>query len=119
MFGKKSPGKGPYPDTWHLIGGGVDLLKETTDEAVKREILEEAGLKVKNLVKTTWDTDVEPNKHGVPTYYLFLTYECEYESGDLKPNDDLQHIEWVQIDELKNLNLNRPTRKYFEQVKLI
>ncbi len=25
LLGKKAAGKGPYPDSWHIPGGGVEL----------------------------------------------------------------------------------------------
>ncbi len=37
LFGKKKKDIGPYPNTWHLIGGGVNEGESLTD-AIKREI---------------------------------------------------------------------------------
>ncbi len=119
LLGRKAPGKGPYPDTWHIPGGGIKLGEETCEQAISREILEETGISVKNLKKVGWSTDIEPNKHGVETYYIFLIYEAEYDSGELQANDDLIHIEWVKISELKTKNLNRPTEKYFKSLGFI
>ena len=114
LLGQKPAGRGPYPDTWHLPGGGVNLGAETPDQAVVREIHEETGLTVKNLNKVKWDTDVEPNKHGIETDYIFLIYDCDYESGEIRPADDLQHLEWVPVRELHKKTLNRPSVKYFK-----
>ena len=116
LLGQKPPGKGPYPDTWHLPGGGINLDEENAEEAILREIQEETGLTVNNLKKIAWDTDVEPNKHGEPTYYIFLQYSCEYEDGALLPGDDMHHFEWVEIKKVSAYNLNKPTKILLEKL---
>lgn len=44
LLGRKADGVGPYPDTWRLIGGGVNLEEESVLDALKRETREEAGI---------------------------------------------------------------------------
>ena len=110
LLGQKPPGKGPYPDTWHLPGGGINFGEETCEEAVQREIKEEAGIEVTNVQKASWDTDIEPNKHGVNTYYIFLDYTADYKQGELLPGDDMHHFEWVDKDKLLEYKLNKPSK---------
>ena len=119
LLGRKEKDRGPYPNTWHIPGGGVDLEKETCDEAVVREVREETCLEVKNLEKIHWDTGVEPSKHGEMTYYIFLVYRCEYEKGDLVASDDLEQLEWVAIGNLKNYTLSNPTALLFKKINLL
>ncbi|MBI4174013.1 MAG: NUDIX domain-containing protein [Candidatus Aenigmarchaeota archaeon] len=89
LLGRKPRGRGPYPDTWHIPGGGVDLSVETAREAMAREINEETGLEVKNLEEMAWDTDIEKDKNGMPTYYVFLQFTADYSRGKLKAGDDI------------------------------
>ena len=119
LLGQKAPGKGPYPDSWHIPGGGVDLDKEECDKALVREIKEETGLDVKNLKKVAWDTDIEPNKEGTDTYYVFLQYICEVAGGELTAGDDMHHFEWVDVSQISNYNLNEPTKILFQKLGLI
>lgn len=119
LLGKRKPGVAPYPDTWQIPGGGVNLGQETTEEAVQREVLEETGLRIKNLKKFDWDTDIEKNKHGVDTYYIFLTYTCDYESGELAAMDDMAHFEWVPKERIKQLELCRPSIVLFGKLGYI
>jgi len=116
LLGQKAPGKGPYPDTWHIAGGKIELGKENTEEAMKRELKEETNFNVKNLKKVIWDTDVEPDKHGEETYYIFLQYVCDYESGELKAGDDMAHFEWVEKKDLSKYNLNKPSKKMLKHL---
>jgi 8-oxo-dGTP pyrophosphatase MutT (NUDIX family) len=119
LMGKKPAGQGPYPDTWHIPGGGIELGEETCDEAIIREIKEETGLEVTNLQKIAWDTDVEPDKHSEETYYIFLEYSCDYVSGELSPDDDLQDLEWLDVDTLSTQKINRPSRVLFKKLNLL
>ena len=119
LLGQKHLGKGPYPDTWHIPGGGIELDKENCEEAILREIEEESGLKVKNLKKIAWDTDVEPNKHGKPTYYIFLQYSCDYTNGKIVAGDDMHHFAWVKKKDLQKYRMNKPTRTLLEKLQLL
>ena len=118
LFGRKPPGVGPFPDTWHLPGGGVELGEETCEEAIKREVLEETGLCVKNLEKLEWETGIEKNKHGEETYYIFLVFYAEYESGELTPMADLEKLEWVEINKIPELIQARFSKPMFERLGL-
>ncbi len=115
LFGRKRVNVGPYPNTWHLIGGGVED-GEPVIEAVKREIKEEAGIEVDHITPLGFDEDFEPNKDGEITHYIFLIFQAHYVSGKLRPDDDIEHLEWIPKSKLATLELNRPTIKYFKKV---
>lgn len=115
LFGRKARGVGPYPDTWHLIGGGIEQ-DESIEEAARREILEEAGIEVGPIVMVGHDTDTEANKHGEPTRYHFTLIKTSWKSGKLTPADDIVELRWFSKTDLSSLDLNRPTKKYFRQI---
>lgn len=115
LLGKKKSNIGPYPNTWHLIGGGVDDDVSLQD-AIKREIKEEAGIEVKISGSLGFDDDREPNKHGEITHYIFLVFEAKYISGELKADDDIEHLEWIPKDKLSEIELNRPSVKLFKKI---
>jgi len=111
LLGKKAPGAGPYPDTWHLPGGGVNLGQETLVEAVRREVREETGIEIDSIEPLIFDEDDEPDKHGVMTHYIFLVYRARHASGTLRPADDLKELRWVKKEELSRMPLTRPSKK--------
>jgi ADP-ribose pyrophosphatase YjhB (NUDIX family) len=116
LMGKKPKGKGPYPDTWHLLGGGMNLGQESSDDAVKREIWEEAGIKITNLKRVFFNDDMAKDKNGDDIHYVFLIYSAEYESGDPRPMDDIAQLKWFRKDEIKNIALNPPSVLLFQEL---
>lgn len=118
LFGRKKKDIGPYPNTWHLLGGGVEE-GENFENAITREILEEAGIEIANLKKIGSSQDEEPNKHGELTHYIFHIFSCDYKSGELKPGDDIVELKWFSQSELKTIPLTRPSIKFFKQQGLI
>lgn len=116
LLGRKSKDVGPYPNSWHLIGGGVNLEEETTEEAIIREIKEETGIEIEGLKKVSFDEDYEPDKKGEMTHYVFLVYKCEYKSGKPKAQDDIEELRWFSKSELKNIPLTRPSIKLLREL---
>lgn len=113
LFGQKKAGIGPYPNTWHLIGGGVND-NESLIDAVKREIKEEAGIEAEIGKPLGFDEDFEPNKHNEMTHFIFLVFKAKYISGEIKPDDDMEKLKWISKDKLSQIELNRPARKLFK-----
>ncbi len=119
LLGQKPAGKGPYPDSWHLPGGGVNLEEETLEDAMRREIKEETGLDVISLERDGFDEDYEEDKHGELTHYVFLRFNVVPENIDAKAADDLVELRWFKKEELKNLKLARPLSKHLKEIGLI
>ena len=115
LFGKKKTNVGPYPNTWHLIGGGVDDGESLLD-AIKREIKEEAGIEVEINRSLGFNEDYEPNKHGEITHYIFLVFLAKYISGEDKADDYIEKIDWIPKNKLSEIELNKPSIKLFKQM---
>jgi 8-oxo-dGTP pyrophosphatase MutT (NUDIX family) len=78
--------------TWNLIGGGIDP-GESAEQAVFREIEEEAGHKLSGDL-----THLHTYKNGDFRYYSFLlTVPAEFEP---KLNGEAQDCRWTDIDDL-------------------
>ncbi|MCL5435511.1 MAG: NUDIX domain-containing protein [Patescibacteria group bacterium] len=116
LFGRKAGNIGPYPNTWHLLGGGVNIGEESLEAAVRREILEESGIEVNDAQPVFFSEDEEPNKHGEMTRYLFLVYRTQYKSGMLKANDDIRELKWIKLGEFKKYDFARPSVKLFKSL---
>lgn len=119
LLGKKADGKGPYPNTWHTPGGGVDLLSETLEDALKREAIEETGLETEKIERLGFDEDYEPDKNNEMTHYVFLTYKVVPKSAQVKAGDDLKKLQWFRKSELNEIPLTRPSIKLFKKLSWI
>lgn len=116
LLGQKAPNVGPYPNTWHLIGGGVDLENESLEEGLRREIREETGLEVEEIKRIAFDENTTENKHGEMTHYVFLIHHVQAKSGEVMPNDDIVDAQWFVKEELKNLSLTPPSQKLLREL---
>src|SRR3989339_475106 len=118
LFGKKKANVGPYPNTWHLIGGGVND-NESLSDAIRREIKEEAGIEVEIKKSLGFSEDYEPNKHGEITHYIFLVFLTKYIFGEVKDSDDIEKLVWIPKEKLSEIELNRPSIKLFKEMGYI
>ncbi|OGF21629.1 hypothetical protein A2316_01005 [Candidatus Falkowbacteria bacterium RIFOXYB2_FULL_38_15] len=118
LFGKKKANVGPYPNTWHLIGGGVND-NESLSDAIRREIKEEAGIEVEIKKSLGFSEDYEPNKHGEITHYIFLVFLTKYIFGEVKASDDIEKLVWIPKEKLSEIELNRPSIKLFKEMGYI
>lgn len=115
LFGKKKSNVGPYPNTWHLIGGGVHE-GESLNDAIIREVKEETGLDGEIIESLGFDEDYEPDKHGEKTHYIFLVFLVRYISGEIKANDDIEKLAWISKEKLSQIELNRPSITVFKKM---
>jgi len=92
---------------WELPGGGLDF-GEDMHEALRREIEEEAGLKVKTISKEpvyVWPWRFE-DKRGMDWYYsLVVVYRIELESLEFKVTEECQDIGFFSKEDLENTEL--------------
>lgn len=96
LVGKKikKPGH-PLSEHWHIPGGRV-RDDETNEEAISRELKEEAGLDVK-IIKFIEERQVEENKM-IARWYL-----CRALHNDLKAGDDLSDVQFIERGEVRSL----------------
>ena len=83
---------------WSLIGGFVDR-DETLIEAAKREVMEETGLKVKNLVLfNIVDNPVRPKDNGRQNIAMIFIAGVINQKPTV--NEEVTDLKWFDLDNL-------------------
>lgn len=105
----------PLKGYWSLPGGLVET-GETLDQAVRREVLEETGLRIKpTKLFGVFERILRDGQGRVEYHYLLADYLCKVEGGRLRAGDDVSRAEWVARRELARYRLTEGTREVIEK----
>jgi 8-oxo-dGTP diphosphatase len=105
----------PLKGYWSLPGGLVET-GETLEQAVKREIMEETGLKVKPVAMFELFERIMRDEQGAAEYhYVLVDYLCKVTGGRLQPADDARRAEWIERKQLPGLLITEGTLDVIER----
>ena len=83
-----------FPEGLFSVLAGFVEVSESAEETVEREVMEEVGIKVKNISYFGSQPWPFPSQ-------LMLGYKCEYDSGDLLiDNNEIVEANWYNVDNL-------------------
>ena len=101
----KEPNKGQWS-----IPGGKQIIGETAADAAKRELLEETGVKVDQLLLIDVVDTIIPDVAGkIKYHYTLVEYMGQWQSGETRPGDDAQEVRWVCLNEINSFPLLEKT----------
>lgn len=101
------------PNIIHPIGGKVDL-NENPFIAAQREVLEETGVKVKNMKLEAVILEIAPVIND-DTNWLIFHFTADYESGEVIKTEEGE-LEWHTAEEIKSENLFPSVREAIEYI---
>lgn len=84
---------------WSVPGGKVDmdLGEKVLEKDLKREIMEEVGLEIKDDIDLIGnDAFIRVSGHHV----IGLTFLCKWKKGVAKPLEDQDEVRWVTLSEM-------------------
>ena len=105
-----------WGDKWIVPGGTIEE-NETPEIAFEREIKEELGTNVTNIVKIDEKTK-EPSKDFFDnnTKFHFFDFIAKAETTKITPNYEITNYMWIEPNKaLKELNLLDSTRNLIEK----
>jgi len=88
---------------WDMLGGGLDH-EEDPIEGLRREVLEEADLKV-IWVSPTPKYFITSPRFGHDSYIANVVYEMKLESLDFKASDECEELRFFTADEARREKL--------------
>jgi ADP-ribose pyrophosphatase YjhB (NUDIX family) len=108
-------GREPLKGYWSLPGGLVEP-GEKLEEAVRREIQEETGLRVGPVRLFEIFERIMRDASGRAEYhYVLADYVCKVTGGELQAGDDVSRVEWARRSQLDQYRLTEGTREVIER----
>ena len=105
----------PLKGYWSLPGGLIET-GERVEDALRREVFEETGLRVKPLRLFGVYERIMPDAEGRTEYhYLLIDYVCKVSGGKIRAADDVSNVRWVRQPELDEYQLTAGTREVIDQ----
>ncbi|TAM83631.1 MAG: NUDIX domain-containing protein [Acidobacteria bacterium] len=97
-------GTEPLKGEWSIPGGMLELGESLAD-GVRREVLEETGLRVRPLESIAVVDRVQKNGSRVRYHYVIIDYVCRSSGGQLKPGSDVLDARWVERKDISRYKI--------------
>jgi 8-oxo-dGTP diphosphatase len=95
----------PLKGEWSVPGGMLELGEKLHD-GVRREVLEETGLKVEpGEVLDVFDSIFTDDRGRTEYHYVLVDYLCGPISGDAASGTDVSDLRWVSENDLPAMRL--------------
>ncbi len=99
------------------IPGGKTKFGETSEAALRREILEETGLEITEIRFVLVQDCIHSKEFYKDAHFVLLNYTCRCTgAADVRLNEEAQEFRWVSPAAALKLPLNQPTRILLEAV---
>lgn len=98
-------GKPPRIGSWSLPGG-AQHIGETTEDAARRELMEETGVVAGPMVLAIVVDAITLDGDGRTLYhYTIIDYAAEWIAGEARAGDDVSAVVWAGVEDLADYEL--------------
>lgn len=106
-----------WSNLWGIPGGKIKF-GETSEAALRREILEETGLKISRIEFALVQDCIHSKEFYRDAHFVLLNYtcHCDDKNPQVKLNEEGREFRWAKLADAKKLKLNKPTKILVEAV---
>ncbi|MGC9942781.1 MAG: NUDIX domain-containing protein [Verrucomicrobiota bacterium] len=106
-----------WSDLWGIPGGKIKW-GETSEAALRREIMEETALKIDRIKFVLVQDCIHSPEFYHDAHFVLLNYTCHcvVRAPKVKLNDEGREFRWLKLAGAKGLPLNTPTKILLEAV---
>jgi phosphoglycolate phosphatase-like HAD superfamily hydrolase/ADP-ribose pyrophosphatase YjhB (NUDIX family) len=106
-----------WSNLWGIPGGKIKY-GETSETALRREILEETGLKISGIQFVLVQDCIHSKEFYRDAHFVLLNYTCRCPGKNprVKLNEEGREFRWVKLADAKKMKLNKPTRILIDAV---
>jgi len=84
---------------WYVVTGGCEKEDKSLEDSVLREVLEETGLSLTNIINLNWTFEYESlGEHCIEHAFISFT-----DNDNIVLNEESIDYKWCEIDEFINL----------------
>lgn len=122
---KRSSHEKSFPNQWTVPGGKLETSdyinrdKDTSSHwynvleySIRREVMEETNLKIKNIQYLTSLAFIRPD--NIPV--IVLSFYADYDSGNVKLDEDHSNYAWVTLEEAEDYQL---IEGIYEEIEMV
>ncbi len=99
----------------YVMPGGHVELGEAIEAALKREITEETGLKIRDLRYIGIQEFIYGEAFWKKKHFLFIDYACKADSSEVTLNGEGQEFAWATVAEALEMDVEPYTKRTIEE----
>jgi phosphoglycolate phosphatase len=106
-----------WSNLWGIPGGKIKF-GETSEAALRREILEETALKISSIQFVLVQDCIHSKEFYRDAHFVLLNYTCRCTARNprVKLNEEGREYRWAKLADAKKLKLNKPTKILIQAV---
>lgn len=94
----------------YVIPGGHIEIGETMEEALRREVREETGLKINKIKIIGLQEAIFPEHHINSRHFIYIDFLCQAEPGEVVLNHESEEFIWINPEEALEIPLETYTK---------